>query len=374
MKNVVSIFLAFIMILSSTTVCGAVTTSADSAVVYCKDDGKVYYSHKENTISKIASTTKIMTALIALEYAQKNNKKVRFTTEMIAEGSSMYLKIGEVVTLHDLAIGLLLCSGNDAANATAYAISGGIDEFAEVMNKRAKKIGMKNTCFANPSGLDDPDHYSTAYDMALLMSVAMDNNEFAKLSAMKTATVNFTEPENKTVTYSNHNRLLSMYEYCTGGKTGYTMASGRCLVTSAKKNELTLICVTINDRQDFQDHINLYESIYSKYTKSCFDDREVYYDILTENGQKDKTTVHCNDVTDIVTEIEKVSQVKRKVKLKRKLEAPVKKGTKVGNITYTLDGKVVAEHNIIAAEENPLRVIRIWDYIKEFFKNAFKNS
>lgn len=374
MKRVVCFFICFILLIPTGIKGGAISTSAQSAILFCKDNREVYYSQNENSRSKIASTTKIMTALLALEYAEKKNKKVEFTSEMIAEGSSMYLKVGEIVTLRDLAVGLLLCSGNDAANATAISIAGSIEKFAGIMNKRAKKIGMKNTNFVNPSGLDDENHYSTAYDMALLMSEAMDNKDFAEITAMKTATVSFTEPKEKIVTYTNHNRLLSMYEYCIGGKTGYTIASGRCLVTCAKKDELTLICVTMNDRQDFSDHMNLYNYGYEKYCMSVLDDRELYYTVKTVNGKMQRTTVSCNEVTKIVLTNDQVSQIKRKLKLKKSLNAPLKIGDKAGKITYTLKGKTIATHTITVAEENPSKVIRIWDYVKGFFENAFKNS
>lgn len=372
MKRFISAILCVLILVCVPVRVSGLSTSASSAILYCKDDAKVYYSQNEKTQSKIASTTKIMTALLTLEYAEKNNKKVKFTSEMIAEGSSMYLKLGEVVTLRDLAVGLLLCSGNDAANAAAIAVSGSVDKFAKRMNNRAKSIGMVNTNFANPSGLDHPNHYSTAYDMALLMCEAMENEEFAKITAMKTATVNFTKPSDKMVTYSNHNRLLSMYEHCIGGKTGYTMASGRCLVTVAEKDGLTFVCVTINDRQDYNDHISLYNYGYENYCLTSLDDRNVYYGVNTENGKLLKTTACCNQATNLVTTIEDATKIKRKVQLKKNLKAPVKKGDKLGKITYSLKGKIVAEHILVSAEENPSKVIRIWDYIKEFFKNALQ--
>lgn len=374
MRVLISLFLTLVLLVQIVLPVNAVSISAEKAIVYCINNQKIYYSKAENVKSKIASTTKIMTALLALEYAEKNNKKVEFTADMIAEGSSMYLKIGEVVTLRDLAVGLLLCSGNDAANATAIGISGSIENFARLMNKKAEKIGMKNTNFVNPSGLDNPEHYSTAFDMALLMSKAMENKEFAKITAMERATVEFSQPEDKIVTYTNHNRLLSMYDYCVGGKTGYTMASGRCLVTVAKKDELQLVCVTLNDRQDFSDHINLYEETFEKYMLCNFDDREFVADIKTENGRKDTTTVSCNQHTAVVIERKDYKKVKRKIKMKNSLNAPVKNHMKVGEIVYKFNGEVLAKHRIFTVEENKSRIIRIIDYIKEFFRYAFKNS
>ena len=144
---------------------------------------------------KPASTTKLMTSLITLEYADSADKVVTFTKDMTAEGSSMYLKVGEKVKLSDLAAGMMMASGNDAANAAAISIAGSAEKFSELMNNRAAVIGMKNTHFVNPSGLDDENHYSTAYDMALLMSYALENESFAKLTSQKSVTVEFSEPQ-----------------------------------------------------------------------------------------------------------------------------------------------------------------------------------
>jgi D-alanyl-D-alanine carboxypeptidase/D-alanyl-D-alanine carboxypeptidase (penicillin-binding protein 5/6) len=293
-----------------------------------------------------------MTALLTLEYASKNNKKVKFTEEMVAEGSSMYLKIGEVVTLRDLAVGILLCSGNDAANAAAIAISGSLSKFAEKMNKRACQIGMKNTNFVTPSGLDQENHYSTAYDMALLMSVALENKDFAEITAMKSATVNFIAPKDKSVTYSNHNRLLSLYEYCTGGKTGYTMSAGRCLVTSAKKDGLTLICVTLNDRQDWSDHIALYNYGFENYSMVTLDDSEGYFEVDTVGGSSPTTTLKGVGKTSVVVKAGDENNIKKKICLDNFLYAPVKDGEEKGKIIYILNDKVIAEHSITAIAYN----------------------
>ena len=147
-----------------------VETSAQAYALYCPDNGELLLSSNPDKRLSMASTTKIMTALITLEHAASDNKTVEFTDEMTAEGSSMYLKVGERVTLDDLAVGMMMQSGNDAANAAAIAIAGSVGDFAALMNRRAAEIGMENTRFVTPSGLDDDGHYSTARDMALLMA------------------------------------------------------------------------------------------------------------------------------------------------------------------------------------------------------------
>lgn len=372
MKRVCGLLLALLIIISDINVVkGAdVTVSASSAILYCPDNRQIYFSKNEKTKSKIASTTKIMTALLTLEYAKHNNKKVKFTQDMIAEGSSMYLKVGEVVTLRDLAVGLLLCSGNDAANAAAISIAGSAEKFAKLMNNRAKQIGMKDTNFVTPSGLDHIDHYSTAYDMALLMAVALENSDFLKISSMKSATVNFTKPENKLVTYSNHNRLLSTYPYCISGKTGYTMASGRCLVTAAKKDGLTLICVTLNDRQDWKDHTALYDYGYENYVMDKLDDRDVFYEVDTVGGEHSTTTLRGDGVTKAVIKAQDINKVNRRVLLDNFIYAPVSDGDRIGRIIYTLNNEVIAEHRIIAVNYNNKKNYNFFEYIKGFFNNA----
>ncbi|MEE0761578.1 MAG: D-alanyl-D-alanine carboxypeptidase family protein [Acutalibacteraceae bacterium] len=232
--------------------------SAQSAVLFCPDNGEVIFQKSANDRMKIASTTKIMTTLLTLEEAEKDDKVLEFTLDMAAEGSSMYLQEGNKLRLSDLAVGMMLASGNDGANAAAVTIGGSAEKFAEMMNKRAEEIGMNDTHFVTPSGLDDENHYSTAYDMALLMGEAMKNQDFAEIAKMKNGSVELIYPEGKILSYTNHNKLLSLYEYCIGGKTGFTKAAGRCLVTAAEKDGVTLIAVTLNAPSDWNDHINLY--------------------------------------------------------------------------------------------------------------------
>lgn len=381
MKRIISLMLSAIFLLMTLPAVNAesysdnsqkLSISAAQAVLYCPDNGEVYYSKLENKTGKIASTTKIMTALLTLEYASKNNKKVKFTQDMVAEGSSMYLKIGEVVTLRDLAVGILLCSGNDAANAAAISIAGSLDKFAEMMNKRGKQIGMKNTCFVTPSGLDHENHYSTPYDMALLMSVALENQDFCKITSKKSEKVDFIKPKDKSVTYSNHNRLLSLYPYCIGGKTGYTMAAGRCLVTASRKDGLTLICVTLNDRNDWKDHIAMYNYGFDNYSMVVLDDSEAYFEVDTVGGKLDSTTLKGKGRTLIVLKSGEVDKINKKVCLDNFLYAPICDGDEKGSIVYTLKGKVIATHHIVAVVYNNSEKENksLWDYIKGIFNNA----
>lgn len=374
MKKCVCVILSVLLLLSFTVAVNAETDSepsisAEAYILYCADNGQIINSKNENKKMKPASTTKIMTSLIALEESASGNKKVTFTDEMIAEGSSMYLKVGEQVTLEDLATGMMMSSGNDAANATALTVSGSIEKFADYMNVRAKQIGMNDTNFVTPSGLDDENHYSTAYDLALLMTYALENEDFAELTSQKSATVEFIEPESKKVTYSNHNRLLSLYEYCTGGKTGYTMAAGRCLVSSAKKDGLTLVCVTLNDRNDWNDHIALYDYGFEKYSCYYSDDSNFYADIPCVGGKGDKVSITGEKDTSIVVESEDKSQIEQKIYADSFLYAPIGKNDVVGRIDYLIDGKVVSSVNLVAVDEVEIKKENknIFTKIKELF-------
>lgn len=354
MKSFVSVVLSFVLCF---TFCAAVkaeeylsvSVSASAYVLYCTDNSQVLAGSDINKKLGMASTTKIMTALLTLEEAQYSDKVVEFTEEMTAEGSSMYLKKGDRVRLSDLAAGMMTVSGNDAANAAAVAIGGSKEGFAALMDKRAEEIGMKNTNFVTPSGLSDPEHYSTAYDMALLMAEAMKNEAFAELTKLKSVTVDFVYPEGQQVTYYNHNKLLSQYAYCTGGKTGYTINTGRCLVTSAQHNGLNLIAVTLNDRNDWADHKALYEKGFAAY-KSVGDFEDVSYNLPVAGSDKEYVQVTASFASKAVVKTDEAERIRCRVYLPPLVFAPVSKGDIVGRVVYTLDSSVVLEYELVAQE------------------------
>ncbi len=325
------------------------SVSASAYVLYCVDNSQVIAGSNMHTKMGMASTTKIMTSLLALEEAERYDRVVEFTSDMTAEGSSMYLKVGDKVRLSDLATGMMTVSGNDAANAAAIAIGGSKEDFATLMNKRAKTIGMKDTNFVTPSGLSDPEHYSTAYDMALLMAEALKNDVFAELTAQKSVTVDFVYPQSQQVTYYNHNRLLSLYDYCTGGKTGYTISTGRCLVTSAYHDGLTLIAVTLNDRNDWADHKTLYEYGFASY-KAVGDFDDVTYTVSVAGALEDCVKVSAEQTEKAVVKTDEAERVKCRVYLPSLVFAPVKKGDVLGSVVYTLDSETVLKYDLVAQE------------------------
>ncbi|MCM1149849.1 MAG: D-alanyl-D-alanine carboxypeptidase [Butyricicoccus sp.] len=255
-KQTIALALLFAALLAGQA--SAADISAKSAIVYEPVTGTVLYEKNADERMLVASTTKIMTALVALENCELD-EQVPIKREYTAvEGSSMYLKPGESYTMEELLYGLMLASGNDAALAIAGHIAGGPEQYAELMNGKCDELGLENTHFTNPHGLDDPEHYSTARELALITAAAMENETFCKIFSTVTRSING-------VSFKNHNKLLTICDGCTGGKTGYTDAAGRILVSSAERGGMALICVTISDPQDWDDHCALYGECYEKF-------------------------------------------------------------------------------------------------------------
>lgn len=372
MKRIVSVCITVLLLVGSVgTVCAAQApaTGAEAFVLYCVENNSVVFSKRPDKRMKPASTTKLMTTLLTLEEAAKNNRTVTFTQEMIAEGSSMYLKVGEQVRLSDLAVGMMLCSGNDAANAAALAIGGSVKAFANRMNTRAGQIGMTHTHFVTPSGLDDPEHYTTAADLALLMAEGLRSKAFAELTFQKSAAVRFVKPSDKCVTYNNHNRLLRMYKDCIGGKTGYTEAAGRCLVSAARRDNVTLICVTLNDRSDWDDHIALYDEGFSRLYGAQSGDSSVRLKVPCVGGEQDTLTVAAGRDAVFVVPRGSEKRIQRKVYLEPFLYAPVRAGDTPGRIDYLLDGKRLDSVPLKAVNSVSAKAVKktIIQKIKEFF-------
>ena len=234
--------------------------SAKSAILVDAQTGRVLYEKQADQQSLIASTTKIMTALVVCEQCNVLDR-MRIPKEAVGiEGSSMYLKEGEVLTIQELLYGLMLHSGNDAAVALAIYCSGTVEGFAELMNDKARTLGMNDSHFVNPNGLDAPGHYSTARDMALLASCAMSNPIFARTVSTKSVNVSGGR------SLQNHNKLLWQIDGADGVKTGYTKAAGRILVSSASRDGRRLVAVTINAPNDWQDHKELLENGFQNYS------------------------------------------------------------------------------------------------------------
>ena len=352
-----------------------VNISAKSAILMCADSSSVIWAKDEHHKLPIASTTKIMTSLLTIEQMEAcGNSEIEITDEMVrVEGTSMGLMPKDVVTLESLVKGMLLCSGNDAANAASIAVSGEKEKFIDLMNDKAKQIGMLNTKFVTPSGLDQGDHHSTAYDMALLGAYAMENERFANIASKKSMKVEFILP-NKTVNFKNHNKLLRLYEGCIGIKTGFTKAAGRCLVSCAQKNGVRLIAVTLNAPSDWDDHIKLYDYGFENTVSKTFDDQNIKLSVKVDNSETDM--LELNSPTWFSKTFKKgdENKVMREVKLPEICQAPIQKGQIIGKINYHINGKIIGSNDLTASKDIEAKskpINSFWFKISDFFKNLF---
>lgn len=239
------------------------STSAKACIVLEADSGRVLGGQEIHKRLPMASTTKMMTALLALEQPELEELFTVDPRAVGTEGSSMGLREGDQVNLLSLCYGMLLPSGNDAANATAYRLGDSLEGFAQLMNQRAEELGLGDTHYQNPSGLDAQGHYSSAYDLAKLCAVALEEPTFREICGLTRAQVSFGNPP-KAHWLENYNKLLTRYPGCIGVKTGFTEAAYRCLVSAAERDGVTLICVTLNCPDDWDTHAALYDHFFAQ--------------------------------------------------------------------------------------------------------------
>ena len=269
MKKMIIIFL-IILIFSPISTYG-LANSCNNCLVMDMDSGRILYENNKDKKMLIASTTKIMTAVIAIENKNLNSMVTIGDEVLPMYGTNIYIEPEEEISLRDLLYGLLLRSGNDASVSIAKFVSGNVDDFVYLMNKKAIELGMNNTIFKNPHGLDeDTQNYSTPYDMALLMKYAYSLQDFVEISGTKKWTV---KTNKKSYVWYNRNKLLFNYKYLTGGKTGYTPSSGKSLVSTASKNNLNLIFVTLNNSNHYEVQKEIYEYLFNKYKKTLLIDK-----------------------------------------------------------------------------------------------------
>ena len=352
MKKRISVLVAALIFVNlfGLSAYAAPDVSAQSAVLMCVNSGEVLFSKNGDKQMSMASTTKMMTSLLALESSQPD-VEITVTDEMArVEGTSMGLLAGDSVSLRELVYGMLLQSGNDAANAAAVYLGGSIDGFAEKMNRRAKQIGMNNTNFVTPSGLDDENHYSTACDMALLAAECIRNPEFAHICSQKRASLTYGNPPYLR-TLTNHNRLLWMYKDSVGIKTGFTKKSGRCLVSAAERNGVTLVAVTLKAPDDWNDHIALFEYGFSqcKGVELTCDLSGIMLDVA--GGIKSRIPVFTDNTVQWI----EGKCVNVRILMCPMVYAPVNEGDIVGKAVFVSDGKIITELLLHAAESVELK-------------------
>ena len=331
--------------------------SASSYIVMDSDNNRVLEGSNIHKKSLIASITKIMTAMVVINNGSLNDTITIGNEVLKSFGSGIYVSVGEKIKKEELLYGLMLRSGNDAAYALAFNTGGSMEGFALLMNNLAKNIGMNNTEFKNSAGLEDSfgENYSTVYDMALLSSYAIKNEEYRKIVGTKNITV---KTDLKTYIWHNKNKLLSMYEYAIGGKTGFTEKARRTLVTNASKDNVNLTVVTFNDGNDFNDHKDLYEKYFkilkpyqilfagpieTKY-QNTFIENDYYMSLTSEESNKVEIVINYydNNATNIV-----------------------------GYVEVKLDDKVYHKENIIIKKEIKEEKISLWERIKRKITNLW---
>ncbi len=323
--------------------------SARSALLMEADSGRVLFDVNGHSRMPMASTTKIMTALVALTHCDLQKEVTVSGKAVNIEGSSIYLKAGEVLTMEQLLYALLLESANDAAAAIAVEVAGDIPAFAELMNDLAKEIGLADTHFTNPHGLDDEEHYTTAYDLALLARYALANDAFRKIVATHKTTIPLNGTEGTRVLV-NHNRMLKSYDGAIGVKTGYTRHSGRCLVSAAERDGVTMIAVTLSAPDDWHDHTAMLDFGFSHYCAVPLCEAGQYSYTFPCLGGESTTLIAKNEGAMHVVLPKDHGEITVAMYANRPLTAPIDKGDTVGEVVFYLDGKEIARTPLTAME------------------------
>lgn len=326
----------------------AMADSAECACVINAMTGDVVFSKNLNKQHAMASTTKIMTAIVAIERCNMDEIVVVSANAANQEGSSAYISEGNQIYMKDMLYGLMLNSGNDAAVAIAEHISGSVEAFAELMNEKALELGLRDTHFVNPNGLDDPEHYTSVYDLALIARYAMTMPQFREIVLTQTAQAKALNSD-EILYFSNHNKMLSLYEGATGIKTGFTKATGRCLVSSARRDDMEFIAVTLNAPDDWNDHMQMLDYAFSEHYPKNVVKKGMVVKVAKIDGEK-YSMIAANDFTIPLKERQK-SQIDIIYHVANDLISPINSGEKVGYIEIKYDGLCVGTVDIISESE-----------------------
>ncbi len=320
--------------------------SSASAVLYEPTTGQVLFEKDADTKRPMASTTKLMTALVAAERLDVDSMVTVPANAVLVEGSAMGLRGGDTLSVRDLLVGLLLSSGNDAANALALLTSESLPAFSVLMNAKAAELGMERSVFVTPSGLDEGEHGATARDLALLGAAILKQPLLSEICATKQGTVHV---NGKTVSLKNHNRLLWLYEDAIGLKTGFTKKSGKCLVSAAERNGVTLVVATLNGGDYWNDHMALYEYGFSQVECAALPLPNLP-EVSVCGGEQDRVKIATESAPQAILLKSEKDAVETELSLPPFLWAPVEKGDTVGELRYCVNGRVAATVPLIAAE------------------------
>ena len=335
-RRIIPLLLLVLLTLSCLPV-SAETDGPAAMILYEPRTGAVLEALNADEPMLIASTTKIMTAMVVLERCTLHESVTVLPDQVLVEGSSAALQPWETYTVEELLYGLMLASGNDAACVLAEHTAGSIEAFAELMNEKVAELGLENTHFVNPHGLNDDEHYSSARDLAIMTAAAMKNETFCTIFGTARYTIHGVE-------FVNHNKLLESCPGCIGGKTGYTRAAGRTLVSCVERDGLRLICVTLHDANDWVDHTNSYDRAFSAYRYLPFPAQR-WSQIPVITGTAAYVDVGCELPGALV---HSGAQVETLVELPRFVFAPVEAGDVLGRVTVTENGRTVCTAELTA--------------------------
>lgn len=353
---------------ANTHIVNAVSVNAKGSILMDEATNEVLFENNAHAKLPMASTTKIMTALVAIEKLDLT-QKIKVPAKAVGiEGSSIYLKKNEEIKIEDLLYGLMLQSGNDAAEALAIIVAGSKENFAKLMNEKALQIGANNTNFENPHGLDSANHYTTAYDLALITSTALKNEKFKTIVSTKNHKVEKTNLVQERFLF-NKNKMLRNYEGAIGVKTGYTKKCGRCLVSAAERNGTTLICVVLNCPPMWEDSINLLNYGFNNYTyKTFISPYQNFDEIACEDSEQTTLKIYNDGGFNKLIKLSEEQEYTVTYDIPTSVKAPVKKEQKIGEICIYYKGEKIYTENVKATEEivsnNTKNIIK--EIIKEF--------
>lgn len=331
---------------------GDLEVNAEAAVVMDTDSGRLLYAQNPDKRLANASTTKIMTALLTLEQPDQDRYFTVDSDAIQVEGTTMGLQPGDSVTLHQLAAGMLLPSGNDAANAAAVEIAGSEEAFVRLMNQRAAELGLENTQYRNPSGLDAEGHYSSARDLAALAAHALENEDFEDIVSKQEIRMAFGNPPYNRSLYTT-NKLLERYPYAIGVKTGYTDDAGLCLVTAAEKDGTRLIIVTLNGKDDVNTHMRLYEHFFPLLARVDLSGFTEGLSVPVTGGTRDSVAAVPAAEPEAALLEREYDELTREVELPQFVYAPVQAGQVLGEIRLLSGDKVVWQSALVADSDVP---------------------
>lgn len=344
MKRSIALIMSLVIAVAANiiTVSARQDTSARAAVIMEVNSGRVLYSKNMNEKLPMASTTKIMTTLVAIESGKLEETVTVSKKASYTEGSSIYLREGEKHTVHDLLYGIMLRSGNDAAVAVAEHVGGSVEGFAALMNRKAKEIGAMDTQFANPHGLDAAGHYTTAHDLALITAYALRNPTFAEIVSSKKKTIEGPPNENWDRVMINKNKMLWQFEGGDGVKTGFTGKAGRCLVSSATRNGMKLVCVVLNCGPMWEDSSVLLEQGFKNYAIEKIVDRDNFLKVVEVKDGKEKfVTVKPSEDFSMAIGAGDKERVRFSTSLQGAAQAPFSKGDDAGRLEVYFDNKLL---------------------------------